>query len=154
MSPPQSAFHQMATPLHHSPLFSFLTHFTTHRLCITCLSCFIMCPPLPSHNLLVEYKFYNEGIFEVLFIAVSQRIPATQNVFDKYLWNITIYISIQVSESRSVVSDCLWPHGLYSPWNSPGQNTGVGSLSLLQGIFPGGWAYIHYTYIYMYIYIK
>ena len=28
------------------------------------------------------------------------------------------------------------PHGLYSPWNSPGQNTGVGSLSLLQGIFP------------------
>ena len=27
-------------------------------------------------------------------------------------------------------------HGLYSPGNSPGQNTGVGSLSLLQGIFP------------------
>ena len=26
--------------------------------------------------------------------------------------------------------------GLYNPWNSPGQNTGVGSLSLLQGIFP------------------
>ena len=25
---------------------------------------------------------------------------------------------------------------IYSPWNSPGQNTGVGSLSLLQGIFP------------------
>ena len=25
---------------------------------------------------------------------------------------------------------------LYSPWNSPGQNTGVGSLFLLQGIFP------------------
>ena len=23
-----------------------------------------------------------------------------------------------------------------SPWNSPGQNTGVGSHSLLQGIFP------------------
>ena len=41
-----------------------------------------------------------------------------------------------MSESRSVVSDSLWPHGLYSPWSSPGQNTGVGSLSLLQGIFP------------------
>ena len=27
-------------------------------------------------------------------------------------------------------------YGLYSPWNSPGQNTGVGSHSLLQGIFP------------------
>ena len=34
------------------------------------------------------------------------------------------------------MSDSLRPHGLYSPWNSPGQNTGVGSLSLLQGIFP------------------
>ena len=40
------------------------------------------------------------------------------------------------SESPSVVSDSLWPQGLYSPWNSPGQNTGVGRLSLLQGIFP------------------
>ena len=30
------------------------------------------------------------------------------------------------SESHSVVSDSLRPHGLYSPWNSPGQNTGVG----------------------------
>ena len=34
------------------------------------------------------------------------------------------------------VSDSLWSHGLYSPWNSPGQNTGDGSHSLLQGIFP------------------
>ena len=39
-------------------------------------------------------------------------------------------------ESHSVVSDSLQSHGLYSPRNSPGQNTGVGSLSLLQGIFP------------------
>jgi len=39
------------------------------------------------------------------------------------------------SESRSVVSNSLRPHGLYSPWNSPRQNTGVGSLSLLQGLF-------------------
>ena len=41
-----------------------------------------------------------------------------------------------VSESRSVMSDSLWPHGLYRPWNSPGQNTEVGSFSFLQGIFP------------------
>ena len=40
------------------------------------------------------------------------------------------------SESLSVMSDSLQPHGLYSPWNSPDKNTGVGSLSLLQGIFP------------------
>ena len=40
------------------------------------------------------------------------------------------------SESCSVMSNSLRHHGLYSPWNSLGQNTGVGSLSLLQGIFP------------------
>ena len=40
------------------------------------------------------------------------------------------------SESRTAVSDSLRPHGLYSSSNSPGQNTGVGSLSLLQRIFP------------------
>ena len=43
---------------------------------------------------------------------------------------------IMWSESCSVLSDSLLLHGLYSPWNSPAQNTGVGSLSLLQGIFP------------------
>ena len=40
------------------------------------------------------------------------------------------------SASCSVVSDSLWSHGLHSPWNSTGQNTGVGTLFLLQGIFP------------------
>ena len=44
------------------------------------------------------------------------------------------------SESHSVVPDSLRPCGLYSPWNSPGQSTGVGGLSLLQGIFATqGW---------------
>ena len=50
------------------------------------------------------------------------------------------------SESHSGVSDSLWLHGLYSPWNSPGHNTGVGSLSLFQGIFPtqeSNWVLLH-----------
>ena len=46
---------------------------------------------------------------------------------------IQIWIPSRENECRSVVSDSWWPQGLYSPWNSPGQNTGVGSLSLLQG---------------------
>ena len=41
-----------------------------------------------------------------------------------------------ILKSCSVMSDSLRHHGLYSPGDSPGQNTGVGSLSLLQGIFP------------------
>ena len=36
------------------------------------------------------------------------------------------------SESHSVVSDWL----TVTAWNSPGRNTGVGSFSLLQGVFP------------------
>ena len=50
--------------------------------------------------------------------------------------NNIAFVRTTLSESRSVVSDSLQPHGLYSPWNSPGQNTGVGSHSFLQGIFP------------------
>ena len=58
-------------------------------------------------------------------------------------------------ESHSVMSDSLWPHGLYRPWNSPGQNTGVGGppfsrassqprdqtqVSLIAGRFFNSWA--------------
>ena len=46
-----------------------------------------------------------------------------------------VYIN-QIPWKVKVASDSLQPYGLYSPWNSSGQNTGVGSLSLLQGIFP------------------
>ena len=42
-------------------------------------------------------------------------------------------VKVKVSQ---LMSNSFWPHGLYSPWNSPEQNTGVDSLSLLQGIFP------------------
>jgi len=46
-------------------------------------------------------------------------------------------IKIEVSEVK-VAQSCptLYDPMNYSPWNSPGQNTGVGSHSLLQGIFP------------------
>ena len=59
-----------------------------------------------------------------------------QNARPKYRHIITLDINSLKSESHSVMSDSLRPHGLYSPWNSPGQNTGVGSRSLLPGIFP------------------
>ena len=45
-------------------------------------------------------------------------------------------IQLQHQSFQWIMSNSLQPHGLYSPWNSPGQNTGVGSLSLLQLIFP------------------
>ena len=47
--------------------------------------------------------------------------------------NLTLAGICQVKVAQSCLT--LRPHGLCTPWNSPGQNTGVGSLSLLQGIF-------------------
>ena len=46
------------------------------------------------------------------------------------------YDTVNGVKSKSLSLVWLWHHGLYSPRISPGQNTGVGSLSLLQGIFP------------------
>ena len=50
--------------------------------------------------------------------------------------NHNIPLSQSESESCLVMSNSLWPHGLYSPWSSQGQNTEVESHSLLPGIFP------------------
>ena len=61
--------------------------------------------------------------------GIKTRSPALQADF-------LLSEPLSESESRSVMSDSMRPQGLYSPWNSPGQNTEVGSLSLLQGIFP------------------
>ena len=49
-----------------------------------------------------------------------------------------LILSLKWKVKAKVTQLCptLRPHGLFSPWNSPGQNTGVSSLSLLQGIFP------------------
>ena len=50
--------------------------------------------------------------------------------------NLTkVWLKREESESCSVLSNPLQPYELYSPWNSLGQNIGMGSLSLLQGIF-------------------
>ena len=61
----------------------------------------------------------------------GQVIPLTQSL-STIKKNVRYIKFMNVEhESRSVVSDSLQPHGLYSPWNSPGQKTGMGSLSLL-----------------------
>ena len=70
--------------------------------------------------------------FQWIFRLISFRIEW----FDLLAVQRTISHCESESEIRSVVSDSLRPLGLYSPWNSPGQNARVGSLSLLQGIFP------------------
>ena len=48
---------------------------------------------------------------------------------------LNIGLLVKESESESCSVSNLRPHRPYSSWNSPGQNTAVGSLSLFQGIF-------------------
>ena len=72
-------------------------------------------------------------------IPTQHQAAIALNCVCEHLCYISIYfvcLLVSESESHSVMSDSLQPHGLYSPWNSPGQKTGVDSLSLLQGIFP------------------
>ena len=61
------------------------------------------------------------------------RVYLNVSYFSVYTYFNTLVIGNYYSESCSVMSDYLWPHRLYSPWNSA---AGMGSLSLLQGIFP------------------
>ena len=50
------------------------------------------------------------------------------------IFKARILVKVRVIQLYPILCDPM--DRLYSPWNSPGQNTGVGSLSLLQQIFP------------------
>ena len=65
----------------------------------------------------------------ILFHLDGQLIK--KHLLKIYFLALWYWVSEWINESHLVVSDSFQPHGLYSPWNSPGQNTGVGSLSLL-----------------------
>ena len=70
------------------------------------------------------------------FLLLSRRFSQFYILLWKFIRLSKIHGEKEEIKSCSVMSDSLWPHGLYNSWNSPGQNTGVGSCSLLQGIFP------------------
>ena len=77
----------------------------------------------------LELQFQQQSfqwLFRVDFLSRNRTYSAINLGSPEVKWN----------ESCLVMSNSLWSHGLYNPWNSPGQNTGVGRLSLLQDIFP------------------
>ena len=87
----------------------------------------------------IKYTFYPSvthlnlySLVFFLFLIISQFLGNSESSKTR----LDEQAEIVRSKSCSVVSDSLSGYGLYSSWNSPGQNTGVGSLSLLQGIFP------------------
>ena len=85
-------------------------------------------------QLIVLWVFPVQQLFAFLFLLL---IFLLYFIFCHFTYNVSCCRLLWlVGESCSVVSNSLQPHGLYSPWNSPVQNTGVGSHSPLEGIFP------------------
>ena len=85
--------------------------------------------PRPLCLSLGHSQFWHAPYFCFVLVLRKQKFYATVNRRVKGGYGYR-YHWVKWSESHSVVSNSLWPYGLYSPWNSPGQNTGVGSLSL------------------------
>ena len=90
---------------------------------------------LALFSLSISIRFYGEkisltpGLENFYFLMYAHIIHMT-----------SMRVCVCVCVSHSVISNSLQPLGLsrtrlHHPWNSPGKNTGVGCLSLLQGIF-------------------
>ena len=92
---------------------------------------------LTSHNLCLSWV-ENLGFLGRHSLPMSSDKLKSESLHMRFTTCRTKLLAISRSQSEncSFVFDSLWPHGLYNPWNPPGQNTRVGSLSLLQGIFP------------------
>ena len=80
-----------------------------------------------GENVYVTYD--SEGWLRLGWFSSEWRFLWMWLVSLMLLWPAAVW-KVKVTQSCPT----LW--NLYTPWNSPGQNTGVGSLSLLQGIFP------------------
>ena len=78
------------------------------------------------------------SVYSILCKQVSDNCFPVWLIYmeKKFIDQSDTNIRVKVKVSLSVVSNSFQPHGLHTPRNSPGQNTKVGSLSLLQGIFP------------------
>ena len=87
----------------------------------------LLCPPsgnLPNPG--TEPGSLTSPVLASRFFTTSATWEA------QWVYKIIGKMKVKVAQSCPTFA----AQGLYSPWNSPGQNTGVGSRSLLQGIFP------------------
>ena len=112
--------------------------FFCHSLTVTLLT-LIACSQQEDRLSQVTSNFRNSVMFPSLLKIL--RLVAAWNIrfwFFFHVHHILGHLKVvqRKSESHSVVSNPLWLHGLYSSWDSPGQNTRMGSLSLFQGILP------------------
>ena len=76
-----------------------------------------------------------KDVIKYYIYTLNNRIQMCIN-FNLTVIKIYSCVHALLSESCPVMSKSLPPPGLYSPWNSPGQNTPGQKISFLHGIFP------------------
>ena len=108
---------------HHFRSFSVITKWTFKNTCSTFI---------PINSSLDNLKLFSS----IYHRCNSLSFFCLKNINIAYMWE-----KVNGSVAQSVASDFLQLHGLQptrllSPWDSPGKNTGMGSHSFLQGIFP------------------
>ena len=93
-----------------------------------------------------EFLALAGGFFPLSHLGSLKSISKYTNQYNGYECNSAavlksstkVFMKVKVNVAQSCppqLCPTLSTPWTYSPWNSPGQNTGVGSLSLLQGIF-------------------
>ena len=108
---------------------------------ISCFSCVWLCDPLDcSPKISSVHRILRQGYWGVCPPLGCLSMPSSRVSSWPRDWTHVSYVSfidrwvkVKVAQSWPTLWD---PDGLYSPWNSLGQNTRVGSHSFLQGIFP------------------
>ena len=98
----------------------------------------------PATPMIVAWGTRLFGVF-ALFPNCTKRVVTSSNMSGgsnsiwvsewKSLSRVRLFATLYALES-TIHATIVYLCRLYGPWNSPGQNTGVGGLSLLQGIFP------------------
>ena len=83
-----------------------------------------------------KYSFSYIPYIFVHCIFIFTQFKIFSDFPETYSLTHRLFRSESESEGGSIVTDSVQHHRLHSPWNSPGQNTGVDSLSLLQGNLP------------------
>ena len=81
------------------------------------------------YEIFVYFKYW---VLVRYIVNIFSSISVLSSFLMVFLFTMQKVFSLMWGENHSVVYNSSWPHGLYSPCNSPGQNTGVGNLSLLQ----------------------
>ena len=105
---------------------------------ITLVVCFFLwCDKLFQDNNYISYPRCGICHFPQGFLCSFKESDIRDHYEDPgILFILFLYAQSCLRNPMDHTVGSLWPHRLYSPWNSPGQNTEVDNCFLLQGIFP------------------